>query len=74
MPDELITPAIAAAQLHTTPQTICRWCRSHGIGRRVGRNIVLTESDVETLRGLVRVVAGNPGFGTEWKGRGGRSK
>ncbi len=73
MPDELITPAIAAAQLSTTPRTICRWCQSRGIGRRIGRQIVLTESDVETLRGLVRVAAGNPGFGVEWKGRGGKS-
>lgn len=72
MPDELITPAIAAAQLGTTPRTICRWCQSRGIGRRVGRNIVLTESDVESLRGFVRGASGNPGFGTEWKGRGGK--
>lgn len=52
----------AAEQLGVTVRTIQRHCAEHGIGTRVGRDIVLSAKDVAALKGVVVGEVGNPAF------------
>ena len=65
----MITITQAAALLNVDRSTVWRAAKRAGIGTRVGTQIVLTDEDVETLRGLrLGTCAGNIG-NQNWKKR-----
>ena len=59
---KLFSTADAAAELGVSLRAVQRASLNHDIGTKVGKSTVLTADDVETLRGLVRGVPGNPTF------------
>jgi hypothetical protein len=41
-------------------RSVQRWCKSRGIGKRVGRDVLLTAADVKKLATLIRTGPGRP--------------
>jgi hypothetical protein len=58
---ENYTAAQAAKELSVAPPTIGRLCVRHGIGRKHGNAWLLTASEVQKLRPLIKP-PGNPNF------------
>lgn len=59
-PVTIYTLAEAAELLGILPDSVARYCRMHGIGRKLGgKQVVLTEEDMERLRN--RRKPGRPG-------------
>lgn len=54
------TSTTAAAALGCSTSTIRRHCASHGIGTRIGRDWLISGSDLDRLRSVVRPGPGNP--------------
>lgn len=64
MPNGTNSTSEAAAILGVNRATIARICKANGIGTLVNpRTRVLSDQDIETLKGLVRSERGNPNFG-----------
>lgn len=58
----MLSAADAAKQLGCDPATVRRSCAAHKIGVQISGTWVLTEADLERLRGVVRAKRGNPKF------------
>lgn len=52
--------AEAATEIGASKRTVTRLCKQHGVGRFVGRQLVLSDDDIARLRGLFAGRAGNP--------------
>ena len=57
---ELLTGVQAALALGITPTTLYRWLRRLGVGRKVGRDWILDERDVNLLRPHLYGKGGRP--------------
>jgi len=58
--DTLYSTKDAAAAIGASASAVRRICKSHGVGRLLGRDRVLTSADVERLKGLFHGRPGNP--------------
>lgn len=56
----MLTTADAAARLNCDTSTVRRWCKRESIGKRVGRDWLLTESDIKRLESVVQDGPGKP--------------
>lgn len=48
--DRLWTTAEAAEEIGVIPRRVRQLCKRHGLGRKIGRDIVLTATDMRALR------------------------
>ncbi len=48
--DVLFSTVEAAARLDLTPGRICQICRWNGVGKKVGRDWLLTADDLDRIR------------------------
>ncbi|MBX3057459.1 MAG: helix-turn-helix domain-containing protein [Anaerolineae bacterium] len=51
---ELMTVDEAAAELELTPQRVRQFCRDGRLGRRVGRQWVITREELESFKKIPR--------------------
>lgn len=58
----LYSAAEAAEKIGCNKSTVCRACDRHSIGRLVGRQRILTESDISRLQAVIQDKPGNPKF------------
>lgn len=58
--DTLHSAAQAAQSIGSSHRTVTRLCSIHGLGRRIGRTLCLSDSDLSLLRQLFHGRAGNP--------------
>lgn len=58
----MLTVLEISAKLGMRPRTIQRYCRSGIVGRKIGRDWLLSDADVEKLRALAGRPAGNPNW------------
>lgn len=60
MANTLYTVNQVAALLGKAAVTVRKTARDHGIGSKVGRDRLFTESDIERLRKIIRDHSGRP--------------